>query len=260
MPSPPSLDTNIRYLDWPAPARVKACYSLRNNGVSKPPYASFNMGDHVGDEAADVLANRQQLAQSIGQTQIAWLKQVHGVEVIDAAEAIAARMPIAADACFTYHAQQVCCVMTADCLPVFLTNNSGTQVAVAHAGWRGLLDGVIQHTLRRFDLSESLMAYLGPAIGQAAFEVGDEVKQAFVAVNPKFEVFFVPPEHSSQDPSSSTTKWMADLYDLARMILNDTGVANVYGGDFCTFTEQEMFFSYRRDGITGRMANLIWIE
>lgn len=252
---------NIRYLDWPAPARVKACYSLRNDGVSESPYASFNMGDHVGDQLDHVVANRQQLAHLIGQEKIAWLKQVHGVHVIDATEAITANTPIAADACFSHQAQQVCCVMTADCLPVFLTNRSGSQVAVAHAGWRGLLDGVIQQTLSSFDRSEPLMAYLGPAISQKAFEVGDEVKQAFLAVNPAFDECFIPSNHSPQEfQSSQPNKWMADLYGLARMILRDVGVTDVYGGGCCTYTEEEMFFSFRRDGITGRMANLIWIE
>jgi YfiH family protein len=242
-------ENDLHWLDWPAPRQVKACYTLRSGGVSVGPYQSLNLGDHVGDCSEAVLCNRQQLASTIGQASLTWLTQVHGTQVIS--------LPIAgksyeADGCFTLQPQQVCCVMTADCLPVFLCDHQGTQVAMAHAGWRGLLDGILQQTVNTFDSDATLMAYLGPAISQAAFEVGDEVRTAFLQKNRHFEQYFIPSEQDS--------KWMANLYGIARSILTESGVTAIYGGAHCTYSEADTFFSYRRDGLTGRMANLIWLE
>jgi YfiH family protein len=242
-------EDNLQWLDWPAPRQVKACYTLRTGGASVAPYQSFNVGDHVNDCPDAVVRNRQQLASAIGQTDIAWLTQVHGTQVV--------KLPIAsqsceADACFAQQRQQVCCVMTADCLPVFFCDHQATQVAVAHAGWRGLLNGVLQQTVETFGNDALLMAYLGPAISQAAFEVGDDVRGAFLQKNSQFEQYFI--------PSKQGTQWMADLYGIARSMLTESGVTAIYGGTHCTYSEADTFFSYRRDGLTGRMANLIWLE
>jgi len=245
---------NIRWLEWPAPANVKACYTLRHGGNSQEPYNSFNMGDHVGDASSLVTANRQQLATSISLTTITWLNQVHGTRAIELP--LQESSPIDADASFTCAMHQACSIMTADCLPVFFCNGihseGATQVAMAHAGWRGLLQGVLQNTLSSFQSSSSVIAYLGPAISQRAFEVGDEVCQAFLEQKPELKHCFI--------PSANHTKWMADLYGIARVLLIESGVAAVYGGDRCTYTEKDDFFSYRRDGVTGRMANLIWLQ
>ncbi|MFT5419512.1 MAG: YfiH family protein [Candidatus Endobugula sp.] len=244
---------NIHYLDWPAPNNVNACYTLRMGGQSLAPYSSFNLGDHVGDTDTSVIANRQQLAHAIGQRQIPWLQQVHSTKVIE--------LPLIrpftksdwqADACFSRQTGQVCCIMTADCLPVFFCDPQGHQVAIAHAGWRGLLDGVLENTLAHFDDGQQVMAYLGPAISQQAFIVGDEVRVAFVQKNPSFAQYFIP----SIEPS----KWMGDLYGLARATLNHEGVSAIYGAKHCTYSEPDFFFSYRREGVTGRMANLIWLD
>lgn len=242
---------NIQWLDWPAPKAVKACYSLRTSGVSTPPYDSFNMGHHVGDDPTSVFSNRQQLSEAIQQDHILWLHQVHGTRVL-CADTIQPDDFLDADGSYASTPNQVCCVMTADCLPVFFCDNNGTQVAVAHAGWRGLLDGVLQNTIATFDPSSSLMAYLGPAIGPQAFEVGDEVRAAFIEVSSPLGKHFI--------ASSQPSKWMADIYGLARDILRMNNVLEIYGGTRCTLTEPDAFFSYRRDGVTGRMAHLIWLE
>jgi YfiH family protein len=262
---------NIQRIKWPAPPQVKACYTLRSGGTSQPPYRSFNLGDHVGDHDFDVAANRRQLAISLQQEDITWLNQVHGTQVslLDstpvrdsiaaasdvgekAVEKIGDEVSEEADAITTRQLNRLCCVMTADCLPVFFCNIDGTQVAVAHAGWRGLLGGILQETLATFERPSSVMAYLGPAISDQAFEVGDDLRMAFLCHNASFTHYF--------EPSQKPNKWMANLYGIATAILHQSGVSGVYGGDRCTFTEKDAFFSYRRDGVTGRMANLIWLE
>ena len=240
---------DVQWLDWPSPKNVKACYTLRSGGVSKVPYDSLNMGDHVGDAMDDVMANRVRVNTLIKQPYITWLKQVHGVSVV---EAFCTHRPIEADACFSRQANQVCSVMTADCLPVFFCDQQGAQVAVAHAGWRGLLQGILQQTVNTFDDVSCVMAYLGPAISQQAFEVGSEVRDAFLSRDHTLRPYFI----SAGIPE----KWMVDLYGIARIILTNMGVTAIYGGTRCTYTEADAFFSYRRDGITGRMAHLIWIE
>jgi polyphenol oxidase len=240
---------NINMLDWPAPDHVKAAYTSRTGGVSVSPYDSFNLGDHVGDNKAHVVANRQILANGIQQVDIRWLTQVHGTHAVDVSRSINA---VEADASFSQQKNKVCCIMTADCLPVFFCDLAGTQVAVAHAGWRGLLEGVLQNTLAVFDEPKQVIAYLGPAISQQAFEVGNEVRAAFLAYSSTLNPFFI--------PSTQSSKWMADLYGIARSILQTQGVSAVYGGTRCTYSERDDFFSYRRDGVTGRMANLIWLE
>ena len=240
---------SLVFIPWPAPVRVKACYTLRTGGYSLPPFDGFNLANHVGDQQQAVNSNRQNLQALINQQAICWLKQVHGVGVVPATNPI-----VEADANYTRQSHQVCCVMTADCLPVFFCDTNGDQVAIAHAGWRGLCAGILQRTLATFAAAESVMAYLGPAISQSAFEVGDDVRDSFIQQYPHLpmETHFI--------RSSLPQKWMADLYGIAKTLLNNMGVNDVYGGDRCTFSEARDFFSYRRDGKTGRMANLIWLE
>lgn len=236
--------------DWPAPANVRALITTRSGGVSAAPYASFNLGEHVGDNAQHVMQNRAVLGAHLP-AEPKWLKQVHGIAVADACAT-----SVEADASVAFQAGEVCAVLTADCLPVLLCNESGTVVGAAHAGWRGLLSGVIEATAAKMKvLPPSLLAYLGPAIGPQAFEVGDEVRAAFVAVDPEAASAFSP-----IDRQVGSQKWLADIYRLARLRLERLGVAGVYGGSLCTYTDAERFFSYRRDGVTGRMASLIWLE
>lgn len=237
--------------EWPAPANIKTLISTRKGGVSKGPFSSLNLGDHVNDNIDDVIANRNLITAFLPASP-AWLSQVHSTDVIELISSIKIGSIPVADGSFSKESNQVCCVMTADCLPVLLCNKQGTQVAAVHAGWRGLLDGIIEHAIDKFDSSDQLLAYLGPAIGPNAFEVGSEVQQAFCKQDHKAESAF--------KSSSNQGKWLADIYQLARIRLNNKGVAGIYGGDFCTVRDVEQFFSYRRDGQTGRMASCIWIE
>ena len=233
--------------DWPAPAHVKSIQTTRNGGISSGPYTSLNLGDHVGDDPLVVAANRQRLNRFVS-TEPVWMRQVHGKNVINASQADC--LP-EADAAFACTPETVCCVMTADCLPVLLCDNRGTVVAAAHAGWRGLLLGVIESTINAMRVApDELMAWLGPAIGPQAFEVGNEVRQNFVDVREDAQRAFV---------TQSNGKWMADIYLLARQRLEAAGVTRVYGGGFCTYTDTARFYSYRRDRVSGRMASLIWL-
>ena len=233
--------------NWPAPQNVKCLSTTRTGGVSVAPYTSLNLGVHVGDDLDHVQVNRQRLGQDLP-SQPLWLNQVHGTYV---AQASNYRGVCDADASVADAVNQVCTVMTADCLPVLLCNTQGTQVAAAHAGWRGLLDGVLENTINELEQADQVMVWLGPAIGPEAFEVGQEVKDAFTAKNPASAACF--------KPSNNANKWLADLYSLARLRLKGAGVKQVYGGEFCTFTDESRFFSYRRDGVTGRMASCIWL-
>lgn len=236
--------------DWPAPAVVQAISSTRLGGVSVGPYAGLNLGAHVGDQPTAVASNRQLLVEAAAMPQSPfWLEQVHGIEV--ATLPVSSTEPVIADAVFSDQPGQVCAVMTADCLPVLFCDASGSQVAAAHAGWRGLAAGVLEHTLARFSAGAEIMAWLGPAIGPMAFEVGNEVVQQFTAIDPQAEAAFV---------RQSKHKWLADLYQLARLRLQHAGVQAIYGGSYCTFTQDEWFYSYRRDGQTGRMASCIWLQ
>lgn len=236
--------------DWPVPANVRSLITTRSGGVSAAPYASLNLGDHVGDNPEHVMQNRAVLSAHLP-AEPRWLKQVHGIAVADACMTGAE-----ADASVAFQAGEVCAVLTADCLPVLLCDQSGTVVGAAHAGWRGLLNGVIESTAAAMKVpASSLLAYLGPAIGPQAFEVGDEVRAAFVAENIEAASAFTP-----GDQQGEAQKWMADIYALARLRLEKLGVAGVYGGGLCTYTDTERFFSYRRDGVTGRMVSLIWLE
>lgn len=236
--------------DWPAPAKVRSLATTRHGGVSTGAYASLNLGDHVGDDPLAVAENRRRVAAGLPGGPL-WLTQVHGTKVLDAGSTMLGERAPEADAAFARQPGAVCAVMTADCLPVLLCDQAGTVVAAAHAGWRGLHAGVLEQTVTAMDCpGAQLLAWLGPAIGPAAFEVGDEVRSAFVAANDQAETAF---------RALRPGKWLADIYLLARMALARAGVSAVYGGDCCTVQDEARFFSYRRDGVTGRMASLIWL-
>lgn len=236
--------------DWPAPPTVRAVTTTRHGGVSTGPYASFNLGDHVGDVPVQVAANRTRLRQTLGLSlEPAWLEQVHGTKVVAAERVVA---PLVADAAYARTPGRACVVMTADCLPVLFCDRMGRRIAAAHAGWRGLVDGVLTATLAHLDCPVGeVLAWLGPAIGPQAFEVGPEVRQAFLTQDSAADHCF---------QLSPAGRWLADLYELARRQLRAAGVTAIYGGGWCTFSEADQFFSYRRDsGCTGRMATLIWL-
>ena len=233
---------------WPAPARVRSLITTRTGGGSSGPYASMNLGLRVGDNPGAVEANRRVLRHFLP-AEPRWLDQVHGTTVVDA-ETLT--HPVQADASVTKSPGCVSVIMVADCLPILLANRAGSIVAAAHAGWRGLAGGVIENTIRALDTPpQNLLAYLGPAIGPSAFEVGDDVREVFVAVDRAAETAFRPHRPG---------KWLADLFGLARQRLARAGVLNVFGGGHCTFSDPARFFSHRRDKVSGRMAALIWIE
>lgn len=234
--------------DWPAPGNVRALQTTRTGGVSTAPYDSLNLGSHVGDAPMAVARNRM-LLNTLLPSEPVWLEQVHGTSVANADNA---NCRIQADACIARQRGSVCVVMTADCLPVLLCDAQGSVVGAAHAGWKGLAAGVIESTVQAMGCApQHLMAWLGPAISQPTFEVGEEVQALFVDTDPQAAVAFMP----GQDG-----KWFADIYALARLRLDAMGVGQVYGGGHCTHRERERFYSYRRDGVTGRMGTFIWIE
>ena len=244
--------------DWPAPAHVHAVHTTRAGGVSQPPYDRLNLGDHVGDAPLAVGANRQRLAQALGGEPV-FLQQIHGTQVLQLPSPTTSEQPVA-DACLSLAPQTVCTIMVADCLPVLFTDSAGRCVAAAHAGWRGLAQGVLESTvaamrqsLAGVDAAPSLLAWLGPCIGPEAFEVGAEVKAAFEASSPQAARHFRP---------LGPGKWLADLSGLARMRLQAAGVASVHGNDggpaWCTVANPSRFFSHRRDRVSGRMAACIW--
>ena len=231
--------------DWPAPVGIKACVTTRSGGVSVAPFDSFNLGDHVDDDPDAVAQNRSTLTTALN-VQPAWLKQVHGVNVV---EALPARV-MQADASWTKTPGIACTIMTADCLPILLTNREGNQVVAVHEGWRGLAGGIVENALAEFD--SEVMAWLGPAIGPREFEVGQDVLEAFTAFDPQAAEAFTPREQAG--------KWLADMAMLATQRLNKAGVSQVYQSGLCTVEDPQRFYSYRRDGITGRQATFIWIE
>ncbi len=239
---------------WPAPSSVVALTTTRKGGVSATPYASFNLAHHVGDQPEAVQRNRHILQNEILRInqEPQWLNQVHGIDVIHLNATNVAEIPTA-DASYTQEPQRICAVMTADCLPVLICNKAGTEVAAVHVGWRGCVAGILENTVSAFKSPASeLLAWLGPCIGPEAFEVGAEVREAFVNQNPDTHTAFVP---------ILNDKFLADLYQLGRIALNKAGVQAIYGGDYCTVSDQKRFFSYRRDaGKTGRMASLIYLE
>lgn len=245
--------------DWPAPPNVRSLMTTRLGGVSQGAYSSFNLAHHVGDDANSVEGNRARLREvtsSVGNAHAActpcWLSQIHGTRVVDASLWVADNQPPEADAAFSREAGIACAVLTADCLPVLFCDEAGSVIAAAHAGWRGLLTGVLESCIAAMrPASGKLMAYLGPAIGPQMFEVGDEVRCAFVTHDGIAAAAFEP---------TAKGKWLANIYLLARQRLEAQGVERIFGGKFCTVSEADRFFSYRRDRQTGRMASMIWLE
>ncbi|GGC82599.1 peptidoglycan editing factor PgeF [Marinobacter halophilus] len=240
---------------WPAPDRIRALSTTRKGGASQPPWDSLNLGVHVGDDPDHVARNRQILADFTGlaASNIGWLNQVHGTDVVeltpDNVDAVAT-----ADASFTRHPGIACAILTADCLPVILTNASGTVIGAAHAGWRSLCGGVLEHLITAMAVRPSdLKAWLGPAIGPEHFEVGPEVRQSFIDQSPDGAQAFTP-------NGARSGHFMADIYRLATQRLNNAGVVSVSGGGLCTVNDKDRFYSYRRDGQTGRMATLVWLD
>jgi YfiH family protein len=239
--------------DWPAPARVHAVMTTRAGGVSRAPYDSFNTASHVGDDPDAVAENRRLLRQDLPGEPL-WLNQVHGNVV---ARFDDLQVPDA-DASVAFQSGRVCVVQTADCLPVLFCDMAGTVVAAAHAGWRGLAGGVLEATVQAMDVPpERILAWLGAAIGPQAFEVGEEVREAFVSRHPLAGVAFRPALPGTLD--EAPRKWLADIYALARIRLAAVGVERVHGGGLCTYKDARRFFSYRREPHTGRMASLIWL-
>ena len=248
--------------DWPAPATVRALSTLRTGGVSKPPFASFNLGGHVGDDATAVAENRRALREAAGlPAEPVWLAQVHGTHVMEldspAPAGLAGPATGPADAAVTRQPGRICAILTADCLPVLLANDAGDRVGAAHAGWRGLAAGVIEAAVTALGAPpRQLLAWLGPAIGPRHFEVGAEVREEFLRCAGASDIAaddaaFVP---------NARGRYLADLYALARRRLLRLGVERIYGGGECTYTDDAKYYSHRRDGRTGRQATLIWLE
>ncbi len=233
--------------DWPAPVNVRALITTRSGGVSTGPFASMNLGQRIDDDIQSVRVNRAAL-RDILHAEPRWLLQVHGAQVVDADQI---QQPVEGDAAVARNPGSVCTVMVADCLPVLLTDRAGSVVAAAHAGWRGLAAGVLENTIRTMGTTgDELLAYLGPAIGPSAFEVGADVRDVFLARSADAASAFV---------AHKPGKWLADLFALARQRLRASGVTQIYGGGLCTYTDSRRFFSHRRDKVTGRMAALIWL-
>ena len=242
--------------DWPAPTNVRVAMTTRAGGVSIAPFDSNNLGTHVGDNDIAVAANRAALQQQLAlPTQPQWLEQIHGTRVVAAATDGRVRT---ADGCYSREAGVACAVMTADCLPVLICDRQGTQVAAVHAGWRGLAKGILAEALESFSCDAAqLLVYFGPALGSDHFEVGIEVLETF------FAAARTPAQAEAVSaafrPSPKPLHFYADLYALARAELATLGVEAIYGGDCCTYGDPQRFYSYRRDGKTGRMASLIWL-
>ncbi len=236
---------------WPLPPQVYAAQTTRSGGISLAPYATLNLASHVGDDPAHVQTNRRLLREHLALPgEPLWLEQVHGTEVYVASSANAPTHPPRADAAYTDQPGVALAVLTADCLPVLFASRDGTEIAAAHAGWRGLHAGVLEATLNTFkNPPEEIIAWFGPAISQAAFEVGDEVRTAFIQHDSAATHAFT--------PSPRTGHWQADLYQLARLRCHAAGVHNIHGGELCSFSDPR-FYSYRRATPTGRMASLIW--
>lgn len=238
--------------DWPAPENVRSAVTLRQGGVSQQPFDSLNLGDHVGDNPNHVEQNRETVKAELGLPEMPpWLTQVHGTVVFNA-DNNRENQSLEADAIGSHQANKVCAVMTADCLPVLFCTRSGNSVAAAHAGWKGLHAGVLEDTVKYMNCDDNseIFAWLGPAIGPNVFEVGDEVREAFMKKHLACEEAFVAREVPG--------KWLADIYHLARIRLKSAGVQEIYGGGECTYSDHGRFYSYRRESVTGRMASLVW--
>ena len=239
------------YPNWPASENIKALTTTRENGVSQPPYDRFNLATHVGDNLKNVQANRDKLIDELNlPSEPIWLNQTHSNKVIDLNDFTSND----ADGSYvnvTKTPPPICTVLTADCLPILICNKQGTEIAALHAGWKGLFNGIIESGISTFKSApEDLLIWFGPAMSANVYEVGEEVREQFITLNPQLEIAFKPKQH----------KYLMDIYLIAKQKLNALGVNNIYGGDLCTFSAEKQFFSYRRDNETGRMASLIWID
>jgi len=238
-------NNNFIFPNWDAPPNVHAVMTTRNGGVSKSPYDNFNLATHVSDNLEDVLENRQLLKTKLAlPAELFWLEQIHSNKIVDANSNLI--LP-KADASYSNQKDVICVVMTADCLPVLMCSTDGTQIAAIHAGWRGLANGIISNAVATLN-TKDLIIWLGAAIGAECFEVGDDVRDIFLAKSTDYAIAF----------RKIGSQWLADIYQLARIELAHLGITRVYGGEFCTVTDTERFYSYRRDKETGRMATLIW--
>ncbi|MDG1819028.1 MAG: peptidoglycan editing factor PgeF [Porticoccaceae bacterium] len=247
--------------DWPAPAEVKSAITLRSGGCSRTPFDTNNLAMHVEDSEVDVQSNRNRLIETLAlPAQPLWLDQCHGTALVYVPEYLPApQQTPTADGSYTDKVNTVCAILTADCLPVLFCNQSGTQVAAAHAGWRGLCGGILRNTVATFKHSpREVMAYLGPAIGPQVFEVGAEVLQAFLQ-NAQNEYQQQAVRAAFKPVAGSADKYLANLYDLARAELSASGVTEIYGGNYCSYTDSDHFYSFRRESKTGRNASLIWL-
>ncbi len=251
------LPESVCRLDWPAPSNVKAVFTTRLGGVSPAPFHSNNLALHVGDDSRCVQENRQQLYEHLSlPSHPQWLEQVHGVKTVVAQTDGLVRT---ADACFTEESQVVCSVLTADCLPILICDEAGTQVAAVHAGWRSLASGVLRGAVAHFKQPSRCLVYLCPAISQAHFEVGIDVLEGFYeqALSERHcEAISAAIKPSVVRPM----KFHADLYALAGAELAELGIHRIYGGQYCTYQQADVFYSFRRDKDTGRMASLIWLD
>ena len=249
MRAAPGMNPRWIVPDWPAPERVRAFVTTRDGGVSEGAYASMNLSASNGDDPQRVARNRDIVRAALPEMP-RWMRQVHGTSVLDLDESTEERPT--ADAAVASRPGKVCNVLTADCLPLLLCDTSGRRVAVAHAGWRGLAAGVIENAVAALDAPpDQVLAWMGPAIGARAFEVGPEVREAFVAKDAQAASAFAP---------HAPGKYLADLYALARQRMSALGVDRVFGGDFCTYHETDRFFSYRREKLSGRMGAFIWLS
>ena len=231
--------------DWPAPPNVRAFSTTRSGGVSRGPWSSLNLGLHCGDDPSLVEQNRASLSEALPSSPH-WLHQVHGPTVVRHSARVTCEME--GDALVSFEPHQVCAVLTADCLPVLFCNRRGDRVGIAHAGWRGLAGGILEATVRVLDEAPNeLMAWMGPAIGPRVYEVGSDVAEAF-------------PNEFPAGFTRQGDRFLLDIYSVAKLKLAAAGVQAVYGGRYCTMSDPERFFSYRRDGVTGRMASLLWLD
>lgn len=245
------LDANWTQIQGEKPDNIHAITTLRSGGFSKGAFNEFNLASHVSDEISVVTNNRAKLVEDLQlPTEPAWLEQVHSNKVI-CADDISSKVPLQADASFSRKKGVVCAVLTADCLPIFFCNRAGSEVAVAHAGWRGLHAGIISNTVAVMkSAKDEILVSLGPAIGPQAFEVGVEVFKAFVEKNSDNEAAF---------SASTNGRYLCDMYQLARIELLAIGITQIAGAEYCTYSDAQQFYSYRRSSVTGRMASVIWI-
>ncbi|NNF17081.1 MAG: peptidoglycan editing factor PgeF [Gammaproteobacteria bacterium] len=237
--------------DWPVPEFVRAGTTLRNGGISRAPFDTLNLGAHVGDNDAHVRHNREVVSERLGlPREPLWLNQIHGNTVVDADASNGNRIPDA-DAAVTRRRETVLAILTADCLPLVLCDPENSVLAAAHGGWRGLAGGIVTATIKAMQAdAKDLYAWLGPAIGPSRFVIGDDVRDAFVSVDATLTACFVP---------TASDRYLADLYAIARRQLTVAGVARISGGHWCTYSDAQRFFSYRRDQQTGRMATVAWM-